>query len=520
MDAGTQTPSQIVYSVTAIPTYGYLTLSGTRLGVGSVFTQQDVIDGKVRYVHTATGADQDTADGFTARVNDGATPLASSDTVHITLNVVPENQAPTIGGDGNVYEGQPANAVDTGNVGQYIVAGSGGDPQDTTLTITITSLPTHGTLYYNGVAVTVGQQFDYADRNKLTYSNDGVDGVTQDRFGVRVTDQGGGTGTPASTDGTVTLHVQAVDDDPALVQASTRDATVTQAGNGSAGAYSVVLTTQMIGATDVDSPDSNISFVTNQAAMTHGYLLLNGQRLENGAVFTMADIVAGRVQYVQTIGATTGQTDTFNFQVIDNTTALRWNADGTTFTRVGGDYTGGLKTDTLKNYTFTIHLANTPDGNGGNFDPTTSVVNHSDSTYAGVDPTGAAKGTVDEGAAIVLHGTTTNGQPTDFASTPGLSFTSDGVPPEQVVYTFLGFTTDAGMTGGGSMQKLVNGSWVNIPLYGTFTQADLNAGNVRFQHDGGENFHLVANFSVSAGLTVMQNACPPRIPGHPRSTST
>jgi VCBS repeat-containing protein len=503
--AGTQTASQIVYSLTVAPVNGYLTLDGTRLGVGSVFTQQDVIDGKVRYVHTTTGANQDAGDSFTARVNDGATPLASSDTVKVTLNVVPENQAPNVGGDGNVYEGQPANAVNTGNVGQYIVADGGGDPQDTTLTVTITALPTHGTLFYNGVAVTVGQTFDYANRNLLTYSNDGVDGITQDTFGVRVTDQGGGTATPASKDGTITLHVQAVDDDPALIPTSTRDATVTQAGNGTAGGYSVVLTSQMIGATDVDSPDANLSFVTNQAALTHGYLLLNGVRLQDGAVFTMADITAGKVQYVQYAGATAGQVDTFNFQVVDNTTALRWNADGTTFTRVGGDYTGGLKTDTLKNYTFTIHLATTTAGNGGNFDPPTHVITHSDSDYAGVDPTGASKGSVDEGGTIVLSGTTTNGQPTDFSKTPGLSFTADGVPPSQVVYTFLGFTLDAGTTGGGSLQKQVNGTWVNIAMYGTFTQADLNAGLVRFQHDGGENFHLEANFSVSAGLMTVQN---------------
>lgn len=76
-----------------------------------------------------------------------------------------------------VFEGQPNNAVNTGNVGQYIEADGGGDPGDTTLTLTITALPTHGTLWFNGVAVTVGQTFDYADRNLLTYANDGSETV-------------------------------------------------------------------------------------------------------------------------------------------------------------------------------------------------------------------------------------------------------------------------------------------------------------------------------------------------------
>ncbi len=504
---GTQSASQIVYSLTALPQYGYLTLDGNRLGAGSVFTQQDVIDGRLSYVHTATGANQDTADGFDARVNDGATPLDRSATVHVNLAVQPVNQAPTVGGAGMVYEGQPANAVDTGNVGQYIVAGSGGDPQDTALQVTITALPTHGTLYYNGVAVTVGQSFDYANRNLLTYRNDGVDGVTQDSYGVRVTDLGGGTGTPASADGTIVLDVHAVDDDPSLDVGSTRTATVTAGGNGSAGPYSVVLTTAMLGATDVDSPEQNISFVTSQAGLTHGYLLLNGEELKDGATFTMADVRAGRVQYVQVTGATAGQQDTFHFQVVDNTTALRWNADGTTFTRIGGDYTGGASTDTLRDYTFTIALAPTPDGNNGGFPVHDVTTGEQQSTYAGVDPSGNAIGTVSEGGSIVLHGTTTNGQPTDFSTMPGLSYTAEGVDPSQVVYTFLGFTSDGAGTGtAGTLQKQVNGTWVDVATYGTFTQADLDAGRIRFQHDGAsEDFHATANFSVSAGLVTVEN---------------
>ncbi|KAG9594859.1 hypothetical protein KCV01_g10152, partial [Aureobasidium melanogenum] len=510
VSAGTQTPEQIVYSVTDLPRYGYLALDGNRLGAGSVFTQQDVIDGRLTYVHTATGADQDTADGFVARVNDGATPTDRSATVKVTLEIHAINQAPTIGGTGVVYEGQPANAVDTGNVGKYIVADSGGDPQDTALRITILGLPTHGTLYFNGVAVTVGQSFDYAQRNLLTYANDGVDGVTQDSFGVRVTDMGGGTGVPASTDGTVVLDVHAVDDDPVFDPASSLHAGVTAGGNGSAGAYSVVLTPTMIGATDVDSPDQNISFVTSQAGLGHGYLLLNGERLLDGATFTMDDIRHGRVQYVQVAGASEGQQDSFRFQVVDNTAALRWNADGSTFTRMGGDYTGGTPSDTLRNFTFVIDLVATTAGNTGafpNHDVTT--VEHG-STYAGVDPSGAAIGTVSEGGNIVLHGTTTNGQPTDFTRMPGLSYTAPGVDPSQVVYTFLGFTSDGAGTGhAGTLQKQVGSAWVDISTYGTFTQADLDAGRIRFQHDGdSEDFHTTANFSVSAGLVTSVNGQP------------
>jgi hypothetical protein len=106
----TQIPNQIVYRLTGNAAHGYLTLNGQRIGVGSVFTQQDVIDGNLVYVHTATGADQNTADSFSVSINDGATPQGGSDTAVITLNVTPVNQTPTVSGGGAVYEGQPANA--------------------------------------------------------------------------------------------------------------------------------------------------------------------------------------------------------------------------------------------------------------------------------------------------------------------------------------------------------------------------------------------------------------------------
>ena len=486
--AGTQQPVQIVYGLTDLPQYGYLTLNGDRMGVGSIFTQQDLIDGKVKYVHTATGADQNAADGFTAVINDGATPKAQSDTVHVTLNITPQNQAPTLSGSGVVFEGQPNNAVNTGNVGQYIEADGGGDPGDTTLTLTITALPTHGTLWFNGVAVTVGQTFDYADRNLLTYANDGSENQGTDSFGVRVTDQGGGTGVPASTDGTITLTVRPVDDDPTLDNV-TLHAQVDDLANA------VTLTSAMIGASDVDSTDNHLSFIVDDSKLTHGYLTLDGYRLQNGGTFTMQDIVDGKVQYVQYASASaSGDTDSFNFVVVDNTAALRWNADGTTYSRIGGVYTPG--TETLTSFTFTIGLAVVTGGGPGTIPDRVTTITNRDSTWAGVDFTsGYARGEVEEGGILVLNGTSG-----DFSSVPGLSYTATGVDASQVVYTFLGFSNGAR---GGELQKNVGGSWVTLGEYATFTQADLDSGNIRFQHDGGETFVYAAAFSVSAGLTTL-----------------
>ena len=71
--------------------------------------------------------------------------------------------------------------------------------------MSITSLPTHGKLFYDGTEITaasVGSPFVVSDRTKLTYSHDGGDS-TADSFNIRVSDAGGGTGTAATTDATV-----------------------------------------------------------------------------------------------------------------------------------------------------------------------------------------------------------------------------------------------------------------------------------------------------------------------------
>ncbi|HBK9334294.1 TPA: tandem-95 repeat protein, partial [Escherichia coli] len=334
----------------------------------------------------------------------------------------------------------------------------------------------------------VGQTFDYADRNLLTYANDGSENQGTDSFGVRVTDQGGGTGVPASTDGTITLTVRPVDDDPTLDNV-TLHAQVDDLANA------VTLTSAMIGASDVDSTDNHLSFIVDDSKLTHGYLTLDGYRLQNGGTFTMQDIVDGKVQYVQYASASaSGDTDSFNFVVVDNTAALRWNADGTTYSRIGGVYTPG--TETLTSFTFTIGLAVVTGGGPGTIPDRVTTITNRDSTWAGVDFTsGYARGEVEEGGILVLNGTSG-----DFSSVPGLSYTATGVDASQVVYTFLGFSNGAT---GGELQKNVGGSWVTLGEYATFTQADLDSGNIRFQHDGGETFVYAAAFSVSAGLTKL-----------------
>ena len=551
----TQTPGQIVYSVTANPGYGYLSLDGNRLGVGSVFTQADVIANHVIYVHTGIGADQNTADSFAVKVNDGATPANRSDPATITLNIAPFNQLPTASGSGNIYEGQPANAHDgataQSDVGSFITASGGGDDADGTLTVRLTALPTDGTLFFAGTVtrtdgstvtyatghlvtpddITAGFTFAYTARSGLTYSNTGNRDQNPstpypyaDGFDVVVADGGGGTGTPGVTGTThIGINVRPINDDPVLTSSPTPVATVTAAGDtlGTySGPYAVTLTTAQLNATDVDSSDDRLTFaVTSQAGLNQGSLLLNGRLLPIGGVFTMADVRAGRVQYVQTAGAVAGDTDTFDFQLVDNTQSLRWNSDGTSLQRVGGVYDdrgtpGNLADDKLHTFNFTIDLQPTPTGNTTQFTAPTYVAAHADSSYAGTNTSGSARGTLDENGSVVLGGTGS-----DFTAAPGLSYTVDGVPPSQVVYTILGLDGVSDPNWNGAMERLVGGSWIRLNAYDTFTQADLNNGAVRYEHNpDSEDFESSVRLSASAGVLVADPANPGTV--HPDNWTT
>ncbi|MBB3808176.1 cadherin-like domain-containing protein [Pseudochelatococcus contaminans] len=525
---GSQHNAQIVYRLDAEPAHGYLTLGGTRIGSGSVFTQKDVVDGKLKYIHTAKGSLQNTADSFSVLVNDGATPIDLSDTATVAITITPVNQAPSIGGSGAIYEGQPANATVNGVpqsvVGQFITASGGGDPQDTAdaLSVRLTSLAGHGTLYFSGTAtidgvdqmldnhaitqddINRGFTFAYSDRGGLTYANNGVDDPATrrppaDSFGVEVIDAGGGTGVPATAAGTISLNIRAVNDEPVWVETSTRTATVDNS-------FIVPLTAAMLNATDVDSADANITFlVTEQSQLDQGRLVLDNGGTKTfipaGGTFTLADVKAGRVSYYQLAGAKAGDTDAFTFQVLDNAVSPHWDASGNQFERPGGIYNGPLPTDKLRDFTFTINLQETPTGTGvgGGIDDPTRAISTISSNYAGQKPGDVTRGHLQEGGTVTLgDGSGTN---------PGLSYTADGVTPEQVVYTIRGF--EGGDFGGwnGSLQKQVDGGgWVALDVYDTFTQADLNKGRVRYVHNGGEDFESRVNLRASAGILVDDGA--------------
>ncbi|MGA1326333.1 MAG: cadherin-like domain-containing protein, partial [Rubrivivax sp.] len=527
LDRGEQTPEQIVFTLIDAPLHGFLTLDGSPIGLGSTFHLGQLHDGLLAYAHTAGGtAAQNAADGFSVKVNDGATPLADSDTAQVTLVITPVNQAPSVSGSGSVFEGQPRNATSGGvaqsAVGLFVTAEGGGDPGDDVLDLRLDSLPAHGTLHFTGQAVIGGtaQTVDralglqdiasgfviaYADRGGLRYAHDGVDpsGVPpDDGFDVTVTDGGGGLGAGGamSASARIVLDIQPVNDDPVWVEASTLNATVTAAGpngllDGGGDDYRVVLTPQMLSATDVDSAESSITFVLT-AAPAHGHLLVDNTQLLAGATFSLADVRAGRVQYVQTAVNDAGSqpTDGFAFQVRDNTLSLRWDAQGEDFVRQGGIHVGTDFADPLRTFDFglTLALSRTGSGGSGETDPTPVPSSQLSTDYVGRPASGATLWPLVDGQPVLL---------TEGATVPVtrdlLRFAAGSVPTSQIVFTIGAFNgVDAGSGAwNGSLQK----DGVALRAFESFTQADVDAGRIRYVHDGGEDFASSVTLYVSAG---------------------
>jgi hypothetical protein len=85
--------SQLTYTVRGLPVDGSIRLDGTPLAVGATFTQQDVNDSKVTYVHNGA---ENAADAFAWDLSDGEHQIPASGTINFAITVTNVNDAPTI----------------------------------------------------------------------------------------------------------------------------------------------------------------------------------------------------------------------------------------------------------------------------------------------------------------------------------------------------------------------------------------------------------------------------------------
>lgn len=453
-------PVQTIIKISGLPSQGTLRFNGNPITVGSTLSVADIA--QLSYQHNGSQVTSAGTDSFVIAIDDGAGGLLTNQIVNVTLQ--PVNQAPVVGGSIRVIEGETGVRLDNNGLLPTIGGSRGAisivDPEGEAIpSLSITSLPTHGKLFYDGTEITaasVGSPFVVSDRTKLTYSHDGGDS-TADSFNIRVSDAGGGTGTAATTDAAVNLSIYPNDDDPVL-------ATNVQQTMAN-GTSSLTITNAMLRVTDTDSPPSTLTYtLTSVPDPALGYFTLNGLILTAGASFTQADIDAGHVRYITR--STTARTDAISFTVKDGGQRILPDL------RDGGIYDTPAQNSPLTVNTFRIDVP--------------ATVTADPAALPGNAPVNVAPSAGGTKAASLLESETV------VLTSAMLNTTDPDNILAELVYRLHSLPTSGNVT--------LNGSALLVNQ--TFTQQDVIDGKVRFAHAGGEDFIDGFNYTVSDGQLV------------------
>ncbi len=530
------TNNQLTYIINSLPVNGVLRLNGYPVAIGSIFTQTALSSGALVYVHNGG---ENHSDSFILTVNDGAG--GSDPNVTIPITITPINDSMSVSTQAVVYEG---GRTTDGAVGPGkpvpVLSLSISDAESDTKSVTITSLPGGGTLYYNGTAITQtmvnnGFTITAANFSLLEYVHNGVDDLgtrpSNRSFNIRVVDQGGGAGAGAiqTVNHTVNITVVGVNDELNLVRISSAIPTI-----ASGSSYTLGLTDMEV--SDPDGPSTQITYRLESSPL-YGQLYVAGQRVGAGATFTQAQLAAGQVVFSN---GGVNAIDTLSFRATDSEISILTDELGTL--RVG-NHTTAARILQLQ-----FQLTATPGGpsatlirlNEGTSSPVTGLATGDtiSLTSAPVRGTilvnGVALGvgsprTVLAGDVIVYqHGGShvdndsfallVNGTPRTVTVDVLLTNDSPILTVSPVTGGYEGFTkaitttnlqvTDEETTNPAFLVYTVTGSpsagtllknGVAIPVFGTFTQKDVIDGLISYQHNGSEKFLDSVTLRVSDG---------------------
>lgn len=291
-DADTR-PQDIVFTVDDDgPRHGQLELVSKPGEAVTSFTQRDLDIGRIRYVSDGS---EFTTDSFKFTVSDGT----SSRTGSFAISISPVNDTP----DASVNAGLSVDEGGSAAITTTQLSAVDADGLSDTTVFEVTAGPANGRLEINGSAVSSFTQADL-QAGRVTYVNDGSEN-TSDSFSFRISD-----GSAASSVATFNLNVRPVDDAP--VAGANTGLTLDEGG-------SAAITSAQLSTGDVDTAPENISYtVTSGPASGRLEFTDNAGTAVTG--FTQADIDAGRLRFVHNGSETTA--DSFSFTARDGTTTL------------------------------------------------------------------------------------------------------------------------------------------------------------------------------------------------------
>ncbi|HIL28197.1 MAG TPA: hypothetical protein EYG18_02910, partial [Micavibrio sp.] len=295
-------PANLTYQVTSL-TNGVVQNNGVTVNIGQTFTQQDIDDGDITFVHD--GTDTLTA-SFGFRVTDGG----SQDGDTFLLNITPVNDGgndpPGIQtlNDLTVAQGNFVNITNSDLLVTDVDTGAG------SLNYTVTS-SLNGAIYDTNVGayVTTFTQADINNGYIYFVHNNAVNGFAG--FDFDVTD--GSTTISDTMNIGVTFSDTGANDPPVI--------TVNTGGELNTGGTQTLSNTNL---KTVD-PDNNINEITYTiTSMTNGVVRKSGANLTVGSTFTQAEINYGIISFTHDGSATT--TANFGFNVTDGNTNVTGNS--------------------------------------------------------------------------------------------------------------------------------------------------------------------------------------------------
>lgn len=472
-------PVQVIFKLEELPLHGTLLLDGKELAKGSTFSAADI--GNLVYKHNGEQVTASITDTLQFTVDDGAGGILPKHNFEVTIT--PVNDLPSASGGIRVIEGESDVKLFENSNLPTIGSPRGGisisDPDQASGVahqIKVTSLPALGKLYYNGVEITdVSGGFVVDDPALLTYSHNGDEpSLTSyaDSFNVVVIDDGGGTGVPGeSAEQTIELNILDNNDDPVMENNIAQDLTANDSNN-----KGFTITEDMLLVTDSDSFVTSIAYtLTSVPDPMHGYLTLNGERLERlvvGSVFTQDDINEDRLAYVRHAFSPgepgdPPRMDAFQFTVKDG--GIRLHPDG----REGGIYDSEAVDAPLTVHTFTV-----------------SVPRISGEPATEVDPAPVAEQPLISGDKKFLLN-----EAGEYILTKDDLWADDGVTPKSgLTIRLMSLPSN-----GDFFVQDEDDQWIRVEMYGSFSVDDIDKGRVKFVHEGNEDFVADVQFSVSNG---------------------
>jgi VCBS repeat-containing protein len=482
-------PTDRTFTVTAAPSNGRILVGGTQDGS---FTQADLENNRIAYEHDGSNR---TTDDFTFTLSDDVSTESAEQTFDIFIDV--DNRPPSASNDeATTTEDDVLSVTQAGNG----VLANDEDPDNDNLTVSSVG----GSVDNVGAPVSLSAGGTVTINADGTYSFDPADDYQDLANGesaspsVTYTASDGRGGTD---DAALTVTVTGDNDAPTL---PTNDGLVVQVGE------SGTITTSLLSAADVDDDASALTFTLTDGP-SQGQILVDGSPASS---FTQQNLDDGVVQYEHT--ASTADDDSFTFDLSDDDGA---GPTGNTFaitvqegtpTATGDDYTatedqtlsvtdpanGVLANDSdPEGDDLEAILTQTPDHgslsfNGdGTFDYTPDAdYNGPDSfVYAAEDPNGnrddatvqltveavndPPRITTNDGVTVDRNGTTT-------LTTAALDASDIDDAPSALTYTVTTAPSH------GTLQNTASSA--TIGSGGTFTQADLENGDIAYQHDGSD----------------------------------